>query len=116
MSDKNEHLVTQIVGKMKSISAHNLQILAEEMALIKFPARFRDSGTFHRRGRNEEAQTTKGWPDAYVQTDQNIVDGVEATRNKTNWQGHLTEDLEKAKDHENYGLSGYFFIAGYPTR
>lgn len=115
MPDKNEHLVTQIVGKMKSISAHNLQILAEEMALIKFPTRFRDSGTFHRRGRNEEAQTTKGWPDAYVQTDQNIVDGVEATRSKTNWHGHLTEDLDKAKDGENYGLSGYFFIGGYPT-
>jgi hypothetical protein len=115
MQNKNEHLVTQIVAKMQSISAHNLQILAEEMALIKFPTRFRDSGTFHRRGRNEEAQTTKGWPDAYVQTDPNIVDGVEATRSKTNWQGHLTEDLEKAKDGENYGLSGYFFVGGYPT-
>jgi hypothetical protein len=65
-------------------------------------------------GRNDEAQTTKGWPDAYVRTAKGIVDGVEATRQKQSWEDHLREDLANAADQKHDRLSGYFFVSGYP--
>lgn len=83
------------------------------MAIICFPKRF-GSTPLSRGGRNTQAQTTKGWPDAYVMTGPATVDGIEATRDQQSWKKHLTEDLKKAKSPEQYDLSGYFFVAGYP--
>lgn len=52
---------------LQQIDANTLQKLAEDMALVAFPQRFR-VGVLRRVGRNDEGQTTKGWPDAYVST------------------------------------------------
>lgn len=106
-------LQLQIEAGLRRISAHDLQIMAEEIAILKFPERFR-TGTFVRSGRNVEEQTTKNWPDAYVLTAGATVDGVEATRDKINWAKHLSEDLAKARDPNRPNLSGYLFVGGYP--
>jgi hypothetical protein len=110
----DETLLARIVERLKTISANDLQALAEEIALIKFPQRF-SSATLLRQGRNVESQTTKGWPDAFVQTGPNEVDAIEATREGQSWTRHLDDDLKKTQDAAHYELSGYFFVAGYPT-
>lgn len=104
---------TRIVEALRRISPHDLQVLAEEMAIVKFPKRF-GVGTLLRTGRNSEGQTTKGWPDAYVFTATNEVDGIEATRENQNWSRHLKKDVENAQGKDYYNLSGYFFVGGYP--
>lgn len=106
----NDYLVPKIAERLRTIDANTLQIMAEDMAIIKFPGRFR-SGTFHRKGRNLEAQTTKGWPDAYVATNANEFDAVEATRDVNAWKGHLEADLIKART-RGISLSGFFFVGG----
>lgn len=111
---KDPALNSRITAALERITAHDLQVLAEEMACIKFPSRFSDA-TLIRSGRNTQSQTTKNWPDAYVHTGANTVDGIEATREKQNWEKHLKEDLAKATDTKNHNLSGYFFVGGYPT-
>jgi hypothetical protein len=69
-----------------------------------------------RPGRNDEDQTTKGWPDAFVSTGLNEVDGVEATRRAQTWTSHLETDLTHAVDPEYRNLSGYVFVGGYPGK
>lgn len=113
MSAKIDALTQQIAQKLRIVSAHTLQALSEDMALLACEHRFKGRPLI-RQGRNPDAQTTKGWPDAYVFTSTNTVDGIEATRDRQSWTKHLTEDLEKAKDSKNYNLSGYFFVGGYP--
>jgi len=108
---ESEEILTRTVAALRTLSANDLQRLAEDMACVALPNV--DSQTLTRRGRNEEAQTTKGWPDAYVVTAPNAVFGIEATRQGT-WAKHLAEDLEKAKDRDEFNLSGYFFVGGYP--
>src|SRR4051794_40649908 len=110
----NRDLSTQIAAALQRISAHDLQVVAEEMACVKFPKRFR-IGALVSRGRNSDAQTTKNWPDAYISTGDGVVDGIEATR-QSNWSTHLDQDLIKAKDTNNDSLSGYFFIGGQPQQ
>src|SRR3954453_14519320 len=110
----NRDISTQITVALQRISAHDLQVLAEEMACVKFPRRFR-VGTLISRGRNADGQTTKNWPDAYVSTGKGTVDGIEATRQST-WSAHLDQDLIKARDPDNDNLSGYFFIGGQPVQ
>ncbi|WP_416638417.1 hypothetical protein [Pseudomonas sp. OHS18] len=114
MPAKNDALTQQIVQKLRTISAHTLQTLAEDMALLTCEHRFKGRALI-RQGRNPSGQTTKGWPDAYVFTSPNTVDGIEATRDCQSWKKHLTEDLKKAKDSKNHNLSGYFFVGGYPA-
>ncbi|PQV52196.1 hypothetical protein B0G83_104416 [Paraburkholderia sp. BL21I4N1] len=81
--------------------------------MIACPGRFNER-VLYRQGRNADAQTTKGWPDAYVVTGVDTVDGIEATRDKQSWHKHLEEDVKKASDNEYLNLSGYFFVGGYP--
>ncbi|UVL46805.1 hypothetical protein LOY57_03090 [Pseudomonas moraviensis] len=113
MSAEDNVLVMQITERLRTISPNDLQILAEEMAILACPARFKGRPLI-RQGRNGEGQTTKGWPDAYVLTSPGIVDGIEATREGQSWSKHLNEDLKKASDNKNFNLSGYFFVASYP--
>lgn len=113
MSAKIDALTQQIAQKLRVVSAHTLQALSEDMAVLACEHRFKGRPLI-RQGRNPDAQTTKGWPDAYVFTSKNTVDGIEATRDCQSWTKHLTEDLDKAKDSKNYNLSGYFFVGGYP--
>lgn len=113
MSAEDKVLVTQIAERLRTISANDLQILAEEMAILACPARFKGRPLI-RQGRNGEGQTNKGWPDAYVLTSPGIVDGIEATRDRESWSKHLNDDIKKAKDNKNFNLSGYFFVASYP--
>lgn len=108
------NLSRRIIDALSSISAHDLQVLAENLATIKFPHRFRYRQLV-RRGRNNERQTTIGWPDAYVVTDDGSVDAVEATRLKQNWRTHLEDDFQKAISGDEHKLFGYTFIGGYPT-
>lgn len=114
VASKNDTLILKIADKLRLIPAHELQALAEDMAIIAFPARFADR-SMTRQGRNIFAQTTKGWPDAFVDTYLNTVDGIEATRDQNNWEKHLEEDLKKAKDPKHPNLSGYFFVGGNPN-
>jgi hypothetical protein len=109
----NSALQDRIREALRHISANDLQVLAEDVACIKYPARF-GSRALIRNGRNDEGQTTKNWPDAFVPTGSNTVDGIEATRENQTWTKHLRADLAKAKDPEYFNLSGYFFIGGYP--
>jgi hypothetical protein len=67
-----------------------------------------------RPGRNDEAQTTKGWPDAFVAIGKDEADAIEATRDRTNWEQHLEEDLQKAQSRVGRKLVGYLFLGGYP--
>lgn len=113
MSAEDKVLVTQIAERLRTISANDLQILAEEMAILACPARFKGRPLI-RQGRNDEGQTNKGWPDAYVLTSPGVVDGIEATRDGQSWSKHLNDDIKKAKDNKNFNLSGYFFVASYP--
>jgi hypothetical protein len=109
----DDGLKTQIIAKLRTLPPERLQRLAEDIARIKFPGRFR-VGTLVVNGRNDEAQTTKNWPDAYVVTSPGVVDGIEATRDKNQWKKHLTTDLEHARDLKYLNLSGYVFVGGYP--
>ncbi len=108
------HLQAQIRQKLQQIHAVDLQKLAEDLACVKFPNRF-GSHILRRGGRNDEDQTTKGWPDAFVVTGSNEVDGVEATRQDTTWRNHLEADLSHAQDPDHRNLSGYVFVGGYPS-
>ena len=112
-ASKNDALILRIADKLRLIAAHQLQALAEDMAVVTCPDRYYGRPLI-RQGRNVFAQTTKGWPDAYVATGTNIVDGIEATRDQNKWEKHLREDLEKAKDPKHPDLSGYFFVGGNP--
>lgn len=112
MSDSG--LLEQIKRGLQHISAHDLQVLAEQLAVLKFPDRFRNR-VIVRNGRNADSQTTKNWPDAYVIGTGNKVDGIEATRDKSNWKKHLQSDLTKARNPEEHNLSGYVFVGGYPA-
>ncbi len=111
MSDSG--LRAQIINALRMISAHDLQLLAEAIAVQKFRPRF-GQGTMIRNGRNDDMQTTKNWPDAYVSTGMDIVDGIEATRDRNNWSKHLSGDFEHATDVKYKNLSGYVFVGGYP--
>jgi hypothetical protein len=112
-ANKNDALILKIADKLRLIAAHQLQALAEDMAVLACPDRYYGR-TLIRQGRNTLAQTTKGWPDAYVSTGTNIVDGIEATRDQNKWEKHLRDDLEKANDPKHPNLSGYFFVGGNP--
>ena len=101
----------RITEKLRTLSAVALQWLAEDIALIRDPKRYRN---LQGQGRNAEAQTTSGWPDAYVVRSDNTVDGVEATRDRRTWTQHLEEDIEKAQSPDYPNLNGYLFVAGYP--
>lgn len=103
----------QVRQALKQISAVSLQKLAEDLACVKFPERF-SRNVLRRPGRNDEDQTTKGWPDAFVSTGTNLVDGIEATRQAASWKTHLAADLEHTSDPEYRNLSGYIFVGGYP--
>lgn len=107
------HIKIQIRQKLLQISPVILQKIAEDLACVKFPERF-NRQILRRPGRNEEDQTTKGWPDAFVSTGVNEVDGIEATRQATRWDQHLQNDLKHAKDPNYRKLSGYVFVGGYP--
>jgi hypothetical protein len=109
----SSHTEAQIRLKLQQIHAVTLQKLAEDLACVKFPDRF-GMRTLRRAGRNDEDQTTKGWPDAFVSTGQNEVDGVEATRQAQTWRKHLESDLAHADDPMYRNLSGYVFVGGYP--
>src|ERR1700687_3213656 len=100
------HIEAQVRQKLQQIQPVTLQKLAEDLACVKFPDRF-GSGVLRRPGRNDEDQTTKGWPDAFVSTGLNEVDGVEATRQAQTWRSHLEADLAHAADPEHRDLSGY---------
>jgi len=113
VASKNDALILRIADKLRLIAAHELQALAEDMAVLTCPDRYYGRPLI-RQGRNAFAQTTKGWPDAYVATGTNIVDGIEATRDQNKWEKHLREDLAKAKDPKHLNLSGYFFVGGNP--
>lgn len=121
MSKEDKVLVQKIADKLRTLGANELQLLAEEMAIIACPDRFKGRPLV-RQGRNIDGQTNKGWPDAYVLTrvvlvngvEVGVVDGIEATRDGQTWSKHLTEDLGKANNSKNFNLSGYFFVAGYP--
>src|ERR1043166_6468139 len=99
--------------KLQQIHPVTLQKLAEDLACVKFPQRF-GRNILRRAGRNDEDQTTKGWPDAFVSTGQNEVDGIEATRQSQTWKAHLETDIAHAKDPAYLNLSGYVFVGGYP--
>lgn len=109
------HLEAQIRQQLQQIHPVTLQKLAEDLASIKFPDRFGGS-VLRRPGRNDEDQTTKGWPDAFVSTGVNEVDGIEATRQARTWKAHLEEDLKHAVDPDYRNLSGYVFVGGYPGK
>ncbi|MGC2223324.1 MAG: hypothetical protein WA624_13670 [Methylocella sp.] len=105
-------LEQKICLKLQTISATALQRLAEDIAKIRDPQRYRDLQII---GRNEEGQTTTGWPDAGVIADY-TVDAVEATREKDNWQKHIAADYGKATDGKHKKLTGFLFVAGYPKK
>lgn len=106
--------VLLIKERLRTISANDLQRLAEDLARVLYPQRF--SSQMIRQGRNVEGQTTKGWPDAYCDADGGKIHAVEATRERTSWKAHLNTDLKKAasKDDKYKKLSSYFFVGGYP--
>lgn len=110
---KNAGLQRQIIEALRTIPPEKIQRLAEAIALQKFPERFR-TGTLIRNGRNDDAQTTKNWPDAFATTSDKTVDGIEATRDKNNWRKHLETDLQHSSDPKYLNLSGYVFVGGYP--
>jgi hypothetical protein len=101
----------RITEKLRTLSAVALQWLSEDIALIRDPKRYKN---LHGHGRNAEAQTTKGWPDAYVIKSDGTVDGVEATRDRQTWTQHLEADIKKALNPDYPNLNGYLFVAGYP--
>jgi hypothetical protein len=109
----NSHIEAQVRQKLQQIHPVTLQKLAEDLACIKFPDRF-SRRILRRAGRNAMDQTTKGWPDAFVSTGLNEVDGVEATRQVESWRSHLEMDLAHATDPKYRTLSGYVFVGGYP--
>ena len=109
----SSHLEAQVRQKLQQIHPVTLQKLAEDLACVKFPDRF-GSRVLRRPGRNDEDQTTKGWPDAFVSTGLNEVDGVEATRQAQTWRSHLESDLTHAVDPQYRDLFGYVFVGGYP--
>ena len=84
----------RITEKLRTLPAVAVQWLAEDIALIRDSSRYKN---LFGKGRNAEAQTTKGWPDAYVVSSDGTVDGVEATRDRSSWKQHLEADIENAK-------------------
>lgn len=106
-------IADQIRESLRSVSADDLQRLAEGMARIKFPSRFVEKFIIYR-GRNEFSQTTKGWPDAFCRRIDGSIDAIEATRDGADWKGHLESDLEHLKDGQK--LASFFFVGGYPQR
>jgi hypothetical protein len=112
-TNANAALLDKIKYALKSISANDLQVLAESMSELKRPEL--KGRALIRQGRNIQSQTNKGWPDAYIETDGDRVFGIEATR-QGNWEDHLADDLAKARDPARPNLSGYFFVGGYPSQ
>jgi hypothetical protein len=108
-----KNLQQRVEGRLKFISANDLQKLAEQLALVLRPDLF-SRATLVIQGRNVEDQTTKGWPDAYREGSDGRIYAIEATRQKSSWETHVNEDLCKAKDDKNRKLAGYFFVGGYP--
>lgn len=106
--------VLLIKERLRSISANDLQRLAEDLGRVVYPQRF--AGQMIHQGRNVEGQTTKGWPDAYCDADGNRVHAIEATRERASWKTHLNADLKKAaaSDGKHKKLASYFFVGGYP--
>ena len=104
-------LELRVVEKLRTLSAVKLQWLAEDIAVVRDRNRYIN---LIAKGRNAEAQTTKGWPDAFVPAADGSVDGVEATRDRNSWTQHLEADLEKAESPDHPNLNGYLFVAGYP--
>jgi hypothetical protein len=107
------NLQQRVAGRLKAISANDLQKLAEQLALTLRPDLF-NRATLVVQGRNVEDQTTKGWPDAYAEAPQGLIYAIEATRQKSSWEVHVREDLVKATGAKNRKLAGYFFVGGYP--
>jgi hypothetical protein len=107
------NIEARIRQKLQQIQPVTLQKLAEDLACVKFPDRF-GGRVLRRAGRNDEDQTTKGWPDAFVSTGPNEVDGIEATRQAETWKSHLEADLGHTTDTNYRNLSGYVFVGGYP--
>lgn len=105
-------LRAKIIEKLRLISPNGLQILAEEIALVRDPARYRD---LYGRGRNREGQPVAGWPDAgVVRASDSTIDAVEATRDRDGWRVHIAADLTKASAATYPNLNGFLFVAGYP--
>ena len=104
--------VLLIKERLRSVSANDLQRLAEDLARIKSPTKF--SGQIIFQGRNVEGQTTKGWPDAYSDAPNDAVHALEATRERATWKKHLDADLVKAASGKYKTLASYFFVGGYP--
>lgn len=113
MPEPVEALVKRIESGLRSAHAVKMQRLAEGIARIKWPDRFLDRH-FNIQGRNNEEQTTKGWPDAFSPDDDGRIHVVEATRERQSWYGHIDDDLAKIGERKDIKLASYFFVGGYP--
>jgi hypothetical protein len=106
-------LEQRIVRKLETISAHDLQVLAEDIAQVRNRKRYFG---LYGLGGNSEKQTTRGWPDAGVVWANGTVDAVEATRARGDWQSHIAADFVKAENDKYPNLNGFLFVAGYPKK
>jgi hypothetical protein len=106
-------LETRIAEQLGTLTADDMQRLAEDYARLRFPDRFR---RFDFRALSPEGKSRAGWPDAYVVLPDGGVDGVEATteKNKSSIWDHLGQDVKKARDRIPK-LSGFVFLSGQPA-
>ena len=97
-----EHVIEE---KLMGMEAEPFQRLAEYYACITEPDKYK---ALVPKGRNFNHQTTPGWPDAIVVSN-NGVHAVEATRAlRGKWKAHMENDLQRAKTE---CLASFLFVA-----
>lgn len=112
MSERSS-LETQISTKLMSLSAENMQRVAEDYARVRYPDRF---PRFDFRALSPEGKSRGGWPDAWIEQRDGKIDGVEATntKDKSGVDKHLNKYLSKAKD-SRPPLTGFIHVSGNPA-
>ena len=113
--NSRKDLEAKIAQALVTLSAEEMQRLAEDYVRIRFPDRF---PYFDFRALSFEGKSRGGWPDAYVVLDplDGRVDGVEATtrKEKSGILKHLEEDLGKTQD-KDPKLTGFVFVSNQPS-
>ena len=80
--ETRKDLETRITEKLCTVSANDMQRIAEDYAQIRHPIRFTH---FDFRALSSSGRTRDGWPDAFLLRPDGLIDGVEATTRQKIW-------------------------------
>jgi hypothetical protein len=98
--------IESAIEKLKK-SPGVFQRLVERYARLNYPHRFKDLIPL---GRNSNDVAVKGWPDAYANSLNGLMDVAESTHSPE-WHTHLEQDLAKVESLGNGKLAGFLFAA-----